>query len=287
MVQPDVTGSEVDPAIDSHRHLNVTGLPDEDVNMLRGLIRGFRLEIINIDDLPVWRSNDDNDAAAQHVAALKQLLVDKNLLVRRSPEMHQQLALMEKFFGDKHPDLLAATSLGYRLGIGKVTNVYSETQRPEFVGVSDEDLADKYRLVLIALGLLPGGPDNPGPLDRWRDVAACPEHCKGDHGPVEEMDGVEGFHHDIEAPELDDIHCIDLQLGEGSQAVGGWISFVPCVWVPPMFDDPEGKGMRANRNPTVQPMVEIQDERKHILEFTGAEVATISDALRRAGEAVA
>ena len=270
--------------VDTDRHLDVTGLPGEDVDMLRGLIRGFRLELIDLDELPDWQP-DEYGNTGHHVEALKQLLVDKHLLVRRSPEVHRRLALIEKFLGDTHPDLFAATSLSYRLGMSNVVDADSDMADPDFVGVSDEALLDRYRQVLIASGLLAGGPDNPGPLDRWREVAACPEHCRGDHDPVEEMNGVDGFHHDIEAPEYEDIHCIDLELGEGSQAVGGWISFVPCVWVPPLFDDPDGDGMRANRNPTVQPMVEIQDERKHILELVGAEVPLIADALRRAGEA--
>jgi hypothetical protein len=179
-------------------------------------------------------------------------------------------------------DVLRALARGFSLHV--IASGELRSEMPE----SQEDAAEYtewVRQLLVRRGLLAGGDGNNGPLDRWRYVAACPKDCRRDHRPVDEMDGEEGFHHDLESLEYADLEAIDLALGEGSQAVGGWISLVPCVWVPPLFDDPDGTGMKANPDPVVEPLVEIQDEQKRILVFTGAEVAGIADALRCAGEA--
>ena len=191
------------------------------------------------------------------------------------PRLHD---LMEGF-GKDDVDMFRALCLGFRL---KLFTVGEASPSPDLGNWSTDFLVGEVRDRLIQRGLLPGGPDNPGPLDVWRERAQCPEGCSRDHKPVDEMDGTRGFHHDF--PD----HCepFELELDDStSQAVGGDVTFIPCWWMPGLFiEGPDG--LTVDLDPHPVPQIELQDQCKSLLTLHGSEVGAFAAALQRAAEAV-
>jgi hypothetical protein len=145
---------------------------------------------------------------------------------------------------------------------------------PEPVAGDVEDAqayVDGLNRRLVAIGLLAGGIENPGPLDEWRAAAACPDGCERDHQPVDEMDGIDGFHHDFG-------HTADIDLEVDTCNGDSSIAVTSSVWMPALFAKP-GESMKDVES---VPRVEIQDQHMSLVTLHAEEAQALADALHAA-----